>query len=137
MSFRGMWITFALLFAGAAWAQEIELQVELTKPVGTDISRKGDPISAKVLSPAALQGDTVEGKITDSKSSGKMKGQSTLRFTFETLKHGSETIPISSQVRSISNSKGRRASNPRKQQPAQGDCGHRPRRTHRGHCGRR
>jgi outer membrane protein OmpA-like peptidoglycan-associated protein len=106
MSFRGMWITFALLFAGAAWAQEIELQVELTKPVGTDISRKGDPISAKVLSPAALQGDTVEGKITDSKSSGKMKGQSTLRFTFETLKHGSETIPISSQVRSISNSKG-------------------------------
>jgi OmpA-OmpF porin, OOP family len=106
MRLRSMWFAFALLFAGAARAQEIELQVELTKPVGTDVSRKGDPISAKVLSPAALQGDNVEGKITDSKSSGKMKGQSTLRFTFETLKHGGEEIPISSQIRSISNSKG-------------------------------
>jgi len=106
MRFRSMWIAFVLLFAGGARAQEIELQVELTKPVGTDISRKGDAISAKVLSPAALQGDTVEGKITDSKAGGKMKGQSTLRFTFETLKHGGETIPISSQIRSISNSKG-------------------------------
>jgi OOP family OmpA-OmpF porin len=106
MRLRSMWIALAFLFAGAARAQEIELQVELTKPVGTDVSRKGDPISAKVLSPAALQGDTVEGKITDSKSSGKMKGQSTLRFTFETLKHGGEAIPISSQIRSISNSKG-------------------------------
>ncbi len=106
MRLHSMWIAVALLFAGAARAQEIELQLELTKPVGTDINRKGDPVSARVLSPAALQGDTVEGKITDSKASGKMKGQSTLRFTFETLKHSGQEIPISSQIRSIANSKG-------------------------------
>jgi hypothetical protein len=69
-------------------------------------SKKGDLVSARVISPAALQGDIVEGKVTNSDSSGGARGKSVLRFSFKTLRHASQTIPISSQIQSVTNSKG-------------------------------
>ncbi len=92
-----------LLLAAVAFAQDVEIRAELLGPLGTNISRNGDPVSARVFSPAPLAGDTVEGKVTEARSGGR---QAALRFTFETLRHGSETVPISAEVKSISNSKG-------------------------------
>src|SRR5690349_12306330 len=96
-----------LMTAGALYAQEIELQVELSSQVATATARKGDPVAATVLSPAALAGDTVEGKVTEARSGAKLGGQSVLTIDFDLLKHGGTRIPINSQLKSAANSKGR------------------------------
>ena len=41
----------AMLLVGSALAQEMDLRVQLTAPIGTDVSRKGDAISAVVIGP--------------------------------------------------------------------------------------
>lgn len=106
MRLRWQWMVLVSLLAPAAQAQEIELQASLLYNLGTETSRKGDPISARVISPAAFQGDILEGKVTNVKSGGKIKGESILSFSFENLRHGGEVVPIASQVKSVVNSKG-------------------------------
>jgi outer membrane protein OmpA-like peptidoglycan-associated protein len=96
----------AVLVCGAALAQDIDIQAELTAPLGTDTSRKGDAVSARVITPLALQGDIVEGKVKESKSGNKLTGQSVLRFSFDTLRHGDQAVPIAADVKSLVNSKG-------------------------------
>jgi OOP family OmpA-OmpF porin len=96
-----------LLFAGCVQAQPVDLQVELMNQMGTDTSHKGDLISGRVLAPAQLQGDIVEGKITESKSGAKLGGQSAFSFNFDTLRHGNAVVPINSQLKSVVNSKGK------------------------------
>ncbi len=95
-----------LMLAGFLQAQSVDLQVELMNSVGTDTSRKGDLISGRVLSPPQLQGDIVEGKVTESKSGAKLGGQSAFSFSFDTLRHGGSAIAINSQLKSAMNSKG-------------------------------
>ena len=80
--------------------------MQLAAPLGTDVSHKGDAISAQVISPAALQGDVLVGKINESSSGNKLTGTATLSFSFDTLRHGGQVVPISAQVESITNSKG-------------------------------
>jgi outer membrane protein OmpA-like peptidoglycan-associated protein len=94
---------FVLLLVTAVQAQDVEIQVELMNGVGTGTSHKGDLISARVLSPAALQGDIVEGKVGKVDQGG---GKAVLTFAFETLRHAGQAVPISSEIRSIANSKG-------------------------------
>ncbi len=72
MRLRVCWILFASLCAGAVWAQEIEMQVELSNPLGTETSRKGDAVSARVVSPDDLKGDIATGKVTNVKSAVKV-----------------------------------------------------------------
>jgi len=96
-------LAFALLLVTAAQAQDIELQVELTTTLGTGTSRKGDLVSARVIGPAARQGDIVEGKV---ENVGQGGGKAALKFGFETLRHAGQAVPISSEIRSIANSKG-------------------------------
>jgi len=98
-------LALALATAGAAYTQEMDLQVELMGPLGTQSSHKGDRLFARVVTPDSFRGDTVEGKVTEVRSGGKIHGQSILNFTFETLQH-SQAIPISTQVKSVVNSKG-------------------------------
>lgn len=93
----------ALLLVSAAQAESVQLKVMLTNGLGTGTSRKGDAVSAKVVEPAEFQGDTVEGKVTKVERGA---GKAALRFTFETLKHGSQAVPIASEIQSIANSKG-------------------------------
>jgi hypothetical protein len=102
------WALMSSIFAlaGIAQAQEVELQVELMGPLGTQISHKGDRLFARVVTPAAFQADTLEGKVTEVRSGGKIHGQSVLNFTFETLQRRGEAIPVSAQVKSVTNSKG-------------------------------
>jgi OmpA-OmpF porin, OOP family len=96
-------LAFALLLVAAVQAQDVEIQVELMNGVGTGTSHKGDLISARVLSPAALQGDIAEGKVGKVEQGG---GKAVLTFAFETLRHAGQAVPISSEIRSIANSKG-------------------------------
>ena len=96
----------ALLFAGIARAQEMEMQVELMNRVGTEFSRKGDLVSARIVSPAGFQGSTVEGKITECTSGSKSKGKSVIDIDFDMLRFNNSVTPINSHVKSIINSKG-------------------------------
>jgi hypothetical protein len=96
----------ALLLGGIAAAQEMEVQVELMGPLGTQTSHKGDRVFGRVTRPDGFKGDTVEGRVTEVRGGNKLRGTSTLNFTFETLQHAGQAIPISSQVKSLANSKG-------------------------------
>lgn len=92
-------------------AQELkpntEFRVKLLGPLSTETNQKGDKITAQVLSPAVYAGAIMEGEVKESKSGNKFKGKSTLLFTFQTLtpKTGAP-IPVSSDVKSFTNSKG-------------------------------
>ena len=99
-------LSLALSLGGIAAAQEMELQVALTSPLGTQTSHKGDRVTGQVTRPDSFKGDTVEGRVTEVRSGSKIRGTSSLNFTFETLQHAGQEIPISSQVASLANSKG-------------------------------
>ncbi|HUB80841.1 MAG TPA: OmpA family protein [Bryobacteraceae bacterium] len=92
----------AIWLAPAAFAQE-SFTAKLTTPVSAAANRRGDPITATVLTPAAFQGDTLRGQITETKTS---RGQSMLQFNLVSLLHQGVSIPIASTVSSISNSQG-------------------------------
>ena len=85
---------------------DTEFQVTLLAPLSTETNRKGDKISAQVVSPQEFAGDTMEGEVKESKSGGKIKGKSVLNFSYQTLSHAGQEIPIESQVKSFINSKG-------------------------------
>jgi OmpA-OmpF porin, OOP family len=104
MKFKFVWL--ALLIAGIAHAQEMEFQVELINKVGTETNRKGDLVSARVVSPSGFQGSVFEGKISESKSGAKSGGESVLDIDFEILRHNNSVIPINSKIKSVGNSKG-------------------------------
>ncbi len=93
----------ALLLAATSALAQVELKVELKSGLSTSSSRKGDRVTGKVLEPQAFQGDTVEGKVTRVK---RGDDGAALTFSFETLKHGGQTVPIASEIQSIANSKG-------------------------------
>src|SRR5690242_6429083 len=97
----GRYAAFALLLAGLAPAQEMELQVELLNRVGTDTSRKGDLVTARILTPAGFQGSAVEGKITESISGSQNRGQSALDIDFDMLRQGSAVTPINSRITTV------------------------------------
>ncbi len=96
----------ALLLVSSIQAQDTQIQVELMNGIGTGSSHKGDLVSARVIGPAALQGDTVEGKV---ENVGQGGGKAVLKFSFETLRHAGQAVPISSEILSIANSKGQAA----------------------------
>jgi OOP family OmpA-OmpF porin len=103
VQFRLRWLACTLLLVSVAQAQDLQIQVELMNALGTGTSHKGDLVSGRVIGPAALQGDIVEGKVTEASQGG---GKAVLRFSFETLRHAGQEVPLSSEVQSIANSKG-------------------------------
>lgn len=100
------WILSATAVLAAAQSSEIQVTARLLGPISTDSSRQGDRITAEIREPQASAGDILEGRITESKSGRKLKGESVLTFTFETWHHGGQTIPIQSSVTSLFNSRG-------------------------------
>src|ERR1017187_109917 len=106
MQLRSAIVGLALLLPGAVLAQEIEMKVELMGPLGTKTSHKGDRVFARVLQPDGLKGDTVEGTVKEVRSGGKLRGNSVLNFSFETLQHGGQPVEISTEFRAFRNSKG-------------------------------
>ncbi len=88
--------------------QETEFHVTLLGPLHTDSNKKGDRVTATVVTPTAFAGSILEGKVTQSKSSGKIKGTSVLSFSFETLNYQNRAVPVTSQIKSVINAKGQR-----------------------------
>ncbi|MFN0166498.1 MAG: hypothetical protein ACKV22_08705 [Bryobacteraceae bacterium] len=84
-----------------------EFRARLLAPISTETSRKGDKITAQVISPAEFEGGILEGEVKESKSSGKMKGTSVLNFTFETLNYKGNATTVRSTISSMTNSKGK------------------------------
>ena len=106
MRIGGVAIAATLLLSSAAVAQELELQIELMGPLGTKTSHKGDRVFGRVVRPEALKGDTVEGAVKEVHSGGKLHGNSVLNFSFDTLQHAGQAIPVSTQIKSFQNSHG-------------------------------
>ena len=95
-----------LAVASGAAAQELVFKVQLRSPLSTEKNHKGDAVMAIVVSPDAFKNDLMEGKVTEVKSGSKLRGQSVLNFTFETIQHTGQTVPVSSSITSMANSKG-------------------------------
>ncbi len=106
MLIRTFGVVAACLLSGAALAQDMDLRVELMGPLGTKTSRKGDRVFGRVLDPVALKGDTVEGTVNEVRSGGKLRGSAVLHFSFETLQHAGQAIPIDTQLKAFQNSQG-------------------------------
>jgi OmpA-OmpF porin, OOP family len=92
----------AAVSVAIANAQETRFTVRLSQPLSTAKSHKGDPVSAKVISPNGFKGDTVRGTVTESRPGNRPE----LNLAFDTLDHGGTTVPISATVTSLANSKG-------------------------------
>ncbi len=80
------------------------LELELLTAMDTAVSRVGDEIEAKTLSPVRVQGEVVlpkgtlvEGRVRDVESSGRVKGRAKLAFTFDRVatRSGSKKIAAS------------------------------------------
>lgn len=100
-----------VLVASLAQAQALrdntECTVKLLSPISTQTSKKGDRITAQILSPPAFSGAFVEGEVRNVKGGAKIKGRSVLNFTFNTLHVGEQRKPIRSSVKSMANSQGK------------------------------
>lgn len=69
------------------------LELELLTAMDTAVSRVGDEIQARTLSPVRVKGEVVlpegtlvEGRVTEVQSSGRVKGRARLAFTFDRVK---------------------------------------------------
>jgi hypothetical protein len=62
------------------------LALELLTPVSTDASMRGDRIQAKVLEPAEFADYIVEGRISQVKRPGKVKGVAELQLAFDQIR---------------------------------------------------
>ncbi|HEY7819411.1 MAG TPA: hypothetical protein VIG29_14400 [Vicinamibacteria bacterium] len=68
------------------------LELELLTALDSGVNQAGDEIQARTLSPIFVEGEQVlepgallEGKVTEAKASGRVKGRATLGFTFDRL----------------------------------------------------
>jgi hypothetical protein len=62
------------------------LALELLTPLSTDISQRGDHFQARVTEPAEYAGAIVEGRVTQVKRPGKVKGVAQLQLSFEQIR---------------------------------------------------
>jgi len=83
-----------------------KLTVKLLGPLSTKTNKVGDKISAQVIAPDAFKGDIAEGVVKRVKNGGKIHGKSVLNFTFDTLFAHGQSIPIESNILSLTNSHG-------------------------------
>ena len=106
-----IWIALgSLLLSLSAFAQELkphtEFRIKLLGPLSTQANVKGDKLAAQVIAPKAFAGVALEGEITDCASKGLLHRKSVLRFTFRTLHLKKGPMPIASDVKQVSSSKG-------------------------------
>jgi len=99
-------VTPAAFLGGQTIPANSQLTVKLLGPLSTKTNKVGDKISAQVVDPSAFNGDIVGGEVKQVRNGGKIHGKSVLNFTFETLYHHGQTIPIESTLLSVANSRG-------------------------------
>lgn len=64
------------------------LALELLTPLATDVTQKGDRFQARVTEPTEFAGAIVEGRVTEVKRPGKVKGVAQMQLTFEQIRLG-------------------------------------------------
>lgn len=64
---------------------DTRLQIRLTTPIGTKISRVGDRFTAVVTSPSNYEGATVEGHIATLTQSGRVSGRTEMGLAFDSI----------------------------------------------------
>jgi hypothetical protein len=62
------------------------LALELLTPVSTDASQRGDRLQARVFEPAQYAGYIVEGRVSQVKRRGKVKGVAELQLAFDQIR---------------------------------------------------
>jgi hypothetical protein len=85
---------------------ETEFRVKLLGAISSETSRKGDKITAQVVSPKEFADYFMEGQVRNAKSG---KGKSSLSFYFDTLEKPDHSAKahVQSTIKSIVNSKGK------------------------------
>jgi OmpA-OmpF porin, OOP family len=96
----------AMTIAPAARAQDVSMTVQLTSALSSGSLHKGDSFTAQIASPAAFQGDTIRGKISQT---GSSHGQATVDITFTTITHNGLDVPVVTTIQGVTNSKGHQA----------------------------
>ena len=66
-------------------ARDTILLVELESTLSTDVSQRGDKFQARVIEPREFSGAMVEGRITQIKRAGKIKGTAEIQLSFESI----------------------------------------------------
>lgn len=82
------------------------ITVRTNSSFGSD-SRPGETIDGRIVSPARFAGLAVSGRVVEGKSSGKERGQSTVKFTFHVLYRPGGAVPIQSKTVALRNAAGR------------------------------
>jgi hypothetical protein len=62
------------------------LGLELLTPLSTDVSQRGDHFQARVTEPSEYAGAIVEGRVSEVKRPGKVKGVAQLQLSFEQIR---------------------------------------------------
>jgi hypothetical protein len=62
------------------------LAIELLTPVSTDASQRGDRLQARVIEPAQYAGYMVEGRVSQVRRPGKVKGVAELQLAFDQIR---------------------------------------------------
>lgn len=91
---------FALLGEASSTGPN-DFRVTLLTSVSTETSRIGDSVMARVITPAELSGDILEGSVKYLKKGGKIKGRAILVFSFDKLQHEGKSIAIKATVQSV------------------------------------
>ena len=62
------------------------LSLELLTPLSSDVTQRGDRFQARVVEPTQYAGALVEGRVTQVKRAGKVKGVAELQLTFDQIR---------------------------------------------------
>lgn len=81
------------------------ITIRLDSSFGSD-SEPGSAINGRIVSPPSLAGAAISGSVAEGKSSGKDRGQSTVKFSFHVLRHDSGEIPIHGKTVALRNTAG-------------------------------
>jgi len=79
-------VTAATQTASLAIPRNTILAVELLTPLSTDVSQRGDRFQARVVEPAQYAGFIVDGRVSQIKRPGKVKGVAQLQLAFDQIR---------------------------------------------------
>jgi hypothetical protein len=66
-------------------SRDTVMLVELLSGISTDATQRGDRFQARVIEPREFAGATIDGRVTNVKRAGKVKGTAQLQLAFETI----------------------------------------------------
>jgi hypothetical protein len=79
------------------------LALELLNPLSTDVSHRGDRFQARVVEPAEYAGYIVDGRVSEVKRPGKVKGVAQLQLAFDQISSPDhKTAPLRAELLEIS-----------------------------------